>query len=170
VAVSKEAVKDGQTGPTFLKVDLLENSAVPIPANPKALRRAFTEGIASEDFLAQHFFSMRDEILVRHTDIFIPKDWHYKDSLNAMAELALEIKTGQFSVNKTMDKVVEPKLEAYHCEFCGKDAMVEENSFEKKTYDGIEYRNIQCPSCEATVEQCLQGVELLLQQTSSKGE
>lgn len=151
-------------GIEFLEVDLLENSAVPIPANPAAMRKAYLDGLVSDDFLEKTFFKMRDEVLVRNSDIFLPLNWKFRDSVNELAILSSEIKAGTF---KPYEKVAVPspkeeKLESYLCDSCGTETTVCMEDFQLKTHSGIEYRDVECLHCQATMSHCIEATELLV--------
>lgn len=164
ITISKEPVKDGQTGITFKEVDLLENSAVPIPANSAALRKAFLDGDVSEEFLEGTFFKMRDEILVRNSDIFLPTNWKFRESINELAILAADISSGYF---RPYEKAVPTKKEpdfSYECEYCSKSSMVNLEDFPEKDFMDIKFRDVVCEHCKATQMQCLDYLNLLLSQ------
>lgn len=152
-------------GYEFLEVDLLENSAVPIPANPAAVRKAFLDGRVSEKFLADHFFKIKDEILVRNSDIFLPTSWKFRESVNELAILAADIKSGSFKPYETA-KPTGPAKETYHCDACDKDSQVVMNDFPEKDYQGVKYRDVTCEHCQATVEEVLAATEVLLSMNS----
>lgn len=156
-------------GYEFLEVDLLENSAVPIPANPAAVKKAFMDGTVSEAFLERTFFKMRDEVLVRNADIFLPTTWKFRESINALAELAAEIRSGTFKPYEKADKIPvrsEKEKTDYVCESCGKTSKIDEDSFPEKEFSGVKYRDITCEHCSATTEECLAAVEYLSSMTS----
>ncbi len=180
----------GCTGYEFQEVDLLENSAVPIPANPAALRKAFLDGTADEEFIVKSFFPLRDHVQ-RHSDIFLPTDWHYKDSVNELALMRDEwkegrlqrapkdtVQTGRESV-KIEEKPEEVKItengevlpialatkQPYQCFFCLKDSQVEFEKFTASEFHGIKFYDIECEHCKTTMSQCLEMAELLLQKS-----
>lgn len=93
LTIGKETVMEGQTGLTFKEVDLLENSCVPIPANPAAMAKAYKGGVVAEQFVVEHFFSLTDDVLVRNSDIFVPLNWNYKESINAMRQFQSELRS-----------------------------------------------------------------------------
>lgn len=165
IQVSKTPVKEGQTGLTFQIVDLLENSAVPIPANPAAMRKSFQEGSVSEEFLERCFFKMRDEILVRNSDIFVPTSWRYKDSVNDLAIMAEEIKAGKLRAPEKKQTPME-----YDCLMCEKTMQTFEELWPLKTFSGkdlegkdyeTEFRDVTCEHCQETAMACLEGINAL---------
>jgi hypothetical protein len=171
IQVSKKAVKENQTGLTFQIVDLLENSAVPIPANPAAMRKSFQDGSVSEEFLERCFFKMRDDILVRNSDIFIPTSWRYKDSINDLAQMAIEIKAGTLlpSVKESSFQVISSPME-YDCLFCEGKMKTFEELWPMKSYSGLdlkgekfetEFRDVKCEHCQETAMACLEGITAL---------
>lgn len=162
VEISKEHDDESQTGLTFKIVDLLENSAVPIPANPAAMRKAFMDGVVSEEFLERTFFKMRDDILVRNSDIFLPTSWKYKDSINELAILASDVRSGKA---KTITQPIKKDPDfSYECEYCSKSSMVNLEDFPEKDFMDIKFRDVVCEHCKATQMQCLDYLNLLLSQ------
>lgn len=171
----------GCTGYEFQEVALLENSAVPIPANPAALRKAFALGAATEEFIVRSFFPLRDHIAV-HRDIFMPTNWEYKKAFNEIETIHQEWKAGTFAKalaphdgSKLTEIPFTPapessttkvaKLSDYYCEFCQKDSKVNLASFAKAKFMDIEFNNVSCEHCKATTEQCLEMTSLLLKKS-----
>jgi hypothetical protein len=179
LVIGKEAKKEGQTGVTFMEVELLENSAVPIPANPAAMRKAFIDGDVSEDFLVNTFFQLRDHV-VRHTDIFVPLDWNYKASINALEEMKLEFAAedlelkSQFTRKRRTLQPVETKSVPTEEKEAEKEAETEQVDFEcfkcqaDKTitvlkseltkpenlidFCGEKIFNVTCPDCKTSLK------------------
>lgn len=160
---SKEPVAEGQTGYTFQVVDLLENSAVPIPANPAAMKKAFEDGVVDVDFLERSFFSQRDQILVQNRDIFVPFSWNYKDSINAMANLAEEVRAGTLKQPAPRpEKAQEKEKSVYECLACDATSEVDPDAFpEVDAGGGLKYRNIECSGCGLSLEDIVIATEIL---------
>lgn len=167
ITIKREPDKPGQTGITFIENDLLENSAVPIPANPKALRKAFIDGGISEEFLVRTFFPIRDH-LVRNTDIFVPTNWHYKDSINDMVSMASEFDQeklalpSQFARKRDTLAPVKVHTDQYECVNCQYKSLVTFTDWPVKEFAGMKFNDVTCSHCKTTTEQCLQAMDLLL--------
>lgn len=169
ITVKHEPVKEGQTGYTFMEVDLLENSAVPIPANPAAMRKAFMSGEVTEEFLERTFFKMRDQVLVRNSDIFVPTSWRYKDSINELAILAADVRSGGLKpIERSVPVIPVKKLDDYKCANCDTSVKVYLADFPEKSYEGLPYHDVKCTNCSLTTTECIKAIEELQKLTALK--
>lgn len=63
--ISGQPVKPGQTGPTIVRWELIEQSAVAVPANPDALVVAAGDGNRAADWLLKTYYAAPDEPALR---------------------------------------------------------------------------------------------------------
>lgn len=173
VTVSFEPVKIGQTGFTFTESSLLELSAVPIPANPNALKKSFDDGVVSEETLQLHFKPYLNAVIKNHV-LFLPDNFNVKSFENLEfilkdnktdKELACTCKTkeaGEVVVDSVVAQEATNELEtfevAYECYGCEKESVItvskadyelESNQIE---FLGEKIYNAVCPNCNVTLK------------------
>lgn len=169
--ISFDPVKDKQDGLTFIEVELLEVSAVPIPANPSALAKAIGAGIINAEFVEKHFKSFVSQIVQKKT-FYLPPQYQnldFFDGIEFKVKSANSKKEAVCTCKVHDDKQVEPeekeKHELHHtCRFCGHDAIVkyqvgtasdgatvgkdgETQIVEEKDFFGIKYFDVTCKGC-----------------------
>lgn len=141
--LSFEPVKEGQDGPTFMKCELLEVSAVPIPANPSALAKSIAKGVINSDFVEQHFKRFVDQI-VQNKTFFLPATYQNLDffdgitfkilSKEADGEAVCSCKVHPKAVaapkeeEQVEDLSVKVDEHEHNCRFCGTSSIIKYTS------------------------------------------
>jgi HK97 family phage prohead protease len=187
LTVSYEPIKEGQDGVTFLEVELLEISAVPIPANPNALAKSVNSGLINSDFVEQHFKKFVDAI-VQHKTFFMPVEYRNLDMFKGI-EFKIATKDEKEEATctcKIKSKETKPEIKSsehnYECGFCRTSSVIKyvtETEYTKAISSGQDEKiqgilmvqeyedifgdkslNFTCPACQVSEKEA---VEIKLQ-------